>query len=126
MRQGTDQGAINQLQRALQEELGLTIPFTPEEYRVALDRVRARHGMAPGEMPLLRCTQVRRDGTFVIPVPADLSLIEQEHCKFHQLGHIVLKHTRQGKVLYSVEEERYAEAFADAMMARGLGSVAGD
>jgi hypothetical protein len=123
MQRGTDRAAVAALQRALREELGLSIPFTSEEYRAALGRVRAQRGRTPSQQAL-PCTQVQADGTFVLPVPEDLSPIEQEHRKFHQLAHVVLKHVRPGKTTYTAEEERYAEAFADAMMAQGLGSVA--
>lgn len=80
--------------------------------------------MGPGELPRLRCTYQRPDGALVTPVPQELSQAEQEHVRFHQLAHIVLKHTRPGNTAYTVEEERYAEAFADEMITRGLGSVA--
>ena len=111
-------------QRALREDFGLGIPFTTGEFRAALDQVRARRGMGPGELPRLRCTYQLPDGAFVTPVPQELGRAEQEHVQFHQLAHIVLKHTRPGKTTYTVEEERYAEAFADEMLTRGLGSVA--
>lgn len=118
----TDGAVVAALQRALREELGLRIPFTAEEYRAALDRVRAQRGTASGDLEL-PCTQLRENGTFVLPVPEYLSLVEQEHRKFHQLAHVVLKHARPGKTRYTAEEEQYAEAFADAMMAQGLGTV---
>lgn len=124
MRDELERASVAEIQRALREELGLCIPFTAEEFRTALDRARACRGIRPGELPLLRCTQQQTGGTFVIPVPQALSRVEQEHLKFHQLAHIVLKHTRLGKTVYSAEEERDAEAFADAMMAQGLGTVA--
>ncbi len=123
MRRETDLKAIAALQRALREELGLSIPFTAEEYRAALDCKHAQRGRKPSQRAL-RCTQMTTSGTFVLPVPNNLSPIEEEHCKFHQLAHVVLKHTRPGKTRYTLEEERYAEAFADAMMAQGLGTVA--
>jgi hypothetical protein len=120
----SDLASVAELQRALREDFGLRIPFTAEEFRTALDRVRARRGMRPGELPPLRCTCRQPDGTFVIPVPRELSPAEQEHLKYHQLAHIVLKHAQSGKTHYTTREERDAEAFADAMMAQGLGTSA--
>jgi hypothetical protein len=123
MRSVTDRRDIAALQRALLHELGLHIPFSAEEYRAALEHARVRHGTRSGGLPLVPCTQQRRDGTFVIPVPDDLSMVEEEHRVFHQLAHVFLNHARPGKSLYSAVEERAAEAFADAMMARGLGTA---
>jgi len=62
-------------------------------------------------------TSLTPGGAFVLPEPQGLSRVEVEHLRFHQLAHIVLGHARQGKVSYSTKEERYAEAFDDAMWA---------
>jgi hypothetical protein len=53
-----------------------------------------------------------------------LSTVEAAHFKYHQLGHIALKHIEQGKAIYSEEQEADAAAFADAMMAYSLGGDA--
>ncbi len=115
----TDEAAkrVEQL-RMVRDDFGLTPPFTSADLRDALDQVRARRGLPPGWLPTYSCTERRGDRgeNIVIPVPSNVPKAEQEHATFHGLGHLMLDHPQLATGVYTVEQERAAEAFADAMM----------
>jgi len=119
--------ALDRRLRLFREELGLVPPFTSRDYRTALDRRRARRGLTPGALPVATCTEQRTgaDGrpSFVVPVPAGPLSIEQEHATFHGMAHILRRHQQLATGLYTAEQEREAEALADALMTY---SVCGD
>jgi len=122
----TDEGAKRAEQlRMVRDDFGLTPPFTSAELRDALDQVRARRGLPPGWLPTYSCTERRGDRgeNVVIPVPSNVPKAEQEHATFHGLGHLMLDHPQLATGVYTVEQERAAEAFADAMMTYSICGV---
>jgi len=104
--------------RMIRDDFGLTPPFTTADLRDALDQVRARRGLPPGWLPTYSCTERRgaRGENIVIPYPSNVPKAEQEHAKFHGIAHIMLDHTQLTTGVYTMEQEREAEAFADEMM----------
>jgi len=99
----------------LRIDLGLVPPFTADELREALDQVRARRGWRPGTPPPYSCTE-QRGKDIVIPYPSNLSPSEQEHAQWHGIGHLILEHQQLATGIYTAEQERDAEEWADAMM----------
>ncbi len=99
----------------LRIDLGLVPPFTTAELREALDQVRARRGMRPGTPPLYSCTE-QRGKDIIIPYPSHLSPSEQEHAQWHGIAHLIREHQQLATGIYTAEQERYAEGWADAMM----------
>jgi len=108
--------------RMVRDDFGLTPPFTTAELRDALDQVRARRGLPLGWLPTYSCTE-KRDKDVMIPYPSNVPKAEQEHAKWHGIAHVVLEHPRLATGVYAVEQERAAEAWADAMMTY---SICGD
>jgi len=111
--------------RLVRDDLGLTPPFTSADLRDALDQVRARRGLPPGWLPTYSCTERRgaRGENVVIPVPSNVPKAEQEHATFHGLGHLMLDHPQLATGVYTIEQERAAEAFADTMMTYSICGV---
>jgi hypothetical protein len=99
----------------LRIDLGLVPPFTSDELREALDQVRARRGLAPGAPPPYSCTE-QRGKDVIIPYPSNLPPSEQEHAQWHGIAHLILEHQQLATGVYSLKQERDAEAWADAMM----------
>jgi len=108
--------------RMVRDDFGLTPPFTTAELRDALDQVRARRGLPLGWLPTYSCTE-KRDKDVMIPYPSTVPKAEQEHAKWHGIAHVVLEHPQLATGVYAVEQERAAEAWADAMMTY---SICGD
>jgi len=104
--------------RMIRDDFGLTPPFTTAELRDALDQVRARRGLPPGWLPTYSCTERRgtRGEHIVIPYPSNVPQAEQEHAQYHGIAHLMLEHTQLATGVYTAEQEREAEAFADEMM----------
>jgi hypothetical protein len=111
--------------RMVRDDFGLTPPFTAVDLRDALDQVRARRGLPPGWLPTDSCTERRgaHGENIVIPYPSNVPKAEQEHAQFHGIAHIVLKHQHLATGVYTAEQEREAEEFADEMMTY---SICGD
>ena len=93
--------------------------------RDALDQVRARRGLPPGWLPPYSCTERRgeRGENIVIPYPSNAPKAEQEHAQYHGIAHIMLEHQQLATGVYTAEQEREAEAWADEMMTY---SICGD
>ena len=104
--------------RMVRDDFGLTPPFTSAALRDALDQVRARRGLPPGWLPTYSCTERRgaRGENIVIPYPSNVPRAEQEHAQFHGIAHIMLEHKQLTTGVYTAEQERDAEEWADAMM----------
>jgi len=104
--------------RMVRDDFGLTPPFTAVDLRDALDQVRARRGLPPGWLPTDSCTERRgaHGEHIVIPYPSNVPQAEQEHAQYHGIGHIMLKHQQLATGVYTTEQEREAEEFADEMM----------
>jgi hypothetical protein len=111
--------------RMIHDDFGLTPPFTTAALRDALDQVRARRGLPPGWLPTYACTERRgvRGENIVIPYPSNVPKAEQEHAQFHGIAHIMLDHQHLATGVYTTEQEREAEAWADEMMTY---SICGD
>jgi len=111
--------------RMVRDDFGLTPPFTTAALRDALDQVRARRGLPPGWLPTYSCTERRgvRGENIVIPYPSNVPKAEQEHAQFHGIAHIMLEHQQLATGVYTAEQERDAEEWADEMMTY---SICGD
>ncbi len=103
----------------LRIDLGLVPPFTAAELREALDQVRARRGVRPGTPPPYSCTE-QRGKNIMIPYPSDLSPSEQEHAQWHGIAHLIREHQQLTTGIYTAEQERDAEGWADEMMTYAL------
>ncbi len=122
----TDEAAKRAEQlRMIRDDFGLTPPFSTAELRDALDQVRARRGLPPGWLPTYSCTERRgvRGENIVIPYPSNVPKAEQEHAQFHGIAHIMLDHQQLTTGVYTAEQEREAEEWADEMMTY---SICGD
>ncbi len=111
--------------RMVRDDVGLTPPFTSAALRDALDHVRARRGLPLGWLPTYSCTERRGDRgeNIIIPYPSNVPKAEQEHATFHGIAHIVLEHPQRATGVYTVEQEREAEKFADEMMTYSICGV---
>jgi len=109
----------------VRDDFGLTPPFSTAALRDALDQVRARRGLPPGWLPTYACTERRggRGENIVINYPSNVPKAEQEHAQFHGIAHIMLDHQHLATGVYTAEQEREAEEFADEMMTY---SICGD
>src|SRR5947209_2743082 len=104
------------LVRAVQEELGLIVPFTVDDFVAAFDRVylpavRAQH------RPV--CT-TRQGRDVTVPVPTGVSVLEETFHKYHGLMHVALEHPADGGGRYTPSQEEYADMAALVMMTYSL------
>lgn len=112
----TDQTEHEVLVRAVHEELGLSVPFTVEEFAAAFDRVyppavRARHRPA--------CT-TRQGRNVTIPVPSGVRVLEEAFHTYHGLMHVALEHAADRSGRYTAAQEEQADLAALAMMTYSL------